>query len=52
MTRDQFMARHKANHLHVAYAPDAATADKALRATAALFEELGLRVQLCGDVSL
>ncbi|MET7663125.1 hypothetical protein ABZT43_48335 [Streptomyces sp. NPDC005349] len=32
--------------------PDAATADKALRAKAALFEELGLRVQLCGDVSL
>ncbi|MFD5118391.1 fucose isomerase [Streptomyces sp. NPDC058385] len=52
VTRDQFMARHKANHLNVAYAPDAATADKALRAKAALFEELGLRVHLCGDVSL
>ncbi|MFD4708172.1 fucose isomerase [Streptomyces sp. NPDC058430] len=52
VTRDQFMARHRANHLNVAYAPDAATADKALRAKAALFEELGLRVHLCGDVSL
>ncbi|MFA3841585.1 hypothetical protein [Streptomyces aureus] len=52
VTRDQFMARHKANHLNVAYAPDAATADKALRAKASLFEELGLRVHLCGDVSL
>ncbi|MFE5177319.1 hypothetical protein [Streptomyces sp. NPDC056634] len=52
VTRDQFMARHRANHLNVAYAPDAATADKALRAKAALFEELGLRVHLCGGVSL
>ena len=31
VTRDQFMARHKANHLQVAYAPDADTADRALR---------------------
>ncbi|MFE4685298.1 hypothetical protein ACFRNJ_31620 [Streptomyces sp. NPDC056721] len=52
VTRDQFMAGHRANHLNVAYAPDAATADKALRAKASLFEELGLRVHLCGDVSL
>ncbi|MFD0019876.1 fucose isomerase [Streptomyces sp. NPDC058382] len=52
VTRDQFMARHKANHLNVAYAPDAATADSALRAKAALFAELGLRVHLCGDVRL
>ncbi|MGW6399421.1 fucose isomerase [Streptomyces sp. NPDC055134] len=52
VTRDQFMARHKANHLNVAYAPNAATADKALRAKTALFAELGLRVHLCGDVRL
>lgn len=52
VTRDQFMARHKANHLNVAYAPDAATADKALRAKAALFAELGLQVHLCGEVRL
>ncbi|WP_425825511.1 fucose isomerase [Streptomyces fractus] len=50
VTRDQFMARHKANHLNVAYAPDADTADKALRAKATMFRELGLRVHLCGDV--
>lgn len=48
VTRDQFMARHKANHLNVAYAPDAATADKALVAKAALFAELGVEVHLCG----
>jgi hypothetical protein len=50
ITRDQFMARHKANHLQVAYAPDDATADRALHAKAATFAALGLRVYLCGDV--
>ena len=52
VTRDQFMARHKANHLNVAYAPDAATADRALEAKAALFASLGLPVHLCGETSL
>jgi len=50
--RDQLMARHKANHANVVYAPDAETADKALVAKAAMFRELGLDVHLCGDVSL
>ncbi|MBO3749612.1 hypothetical protein J5X84_26335 [Streptosporangiaceae bacterium NEAU-GS5] len=50
--RDQFMARHKANHLNVAYAPDAETADRALLAKAALFAELGVEVHLCGDVQI
>lgn len=51
VSRDQFMARHKANHLNVAYAPDAETADRALLAKAALFAELGLPVHLCGEIS-
>ena len=50
--RDQLMARHKANHINVAYAPDAATADHALRVKAALFTELGVRVHLCGEVTI
>jgi hypothetical protein len=50
ITRDQFMARHKANHLQVAYAPDDATADRALHAKGAMFAGLGLQVHLCGDV--
>ena len=50
--RDQLMARHKANHLNVVYAPDAETADKALVAKAALFESLGVVVHLCGDVTV
>jgi hypothetical protein len=50
ITRDQFMGRHKANHLNVAYAPDEATADRALEAKAAMFAALGVQVHLCGDV--
>jgi len=52
ITRDQFMARHKANHAQVAYAPDGATADAALVAKAAAFDRLGVRVHLCGDVAI
>ncbi len=46
--RDQFMARHKANHIQVAYAPDAQSANLALAAKAAMFREMGLEVFLCG----
>lgn len=50
VTRDQLMARHKANHVQVVYAPSAQTADKALAAKAIMFDELGIIVHLCGDV--
>lgn len=52
VTRDQFMARHKANHAQVVYAPDAETADRALTAKAAMFDALGLNVHLIGDARL
>ena len=52
VSRDQFMARHKANHAQVAYAPDAVTADQALLTKAVVFEALGVQVHLCGDVNL
>lgn len=52
VTRDQMMARQKANHVNVAYAPDAEQADRALAAKAAFFHEMGVAVHLCGDVSL
>ena len=48
VSRDQMMARHKANHIQVAYAPDAAGARKALAAKAAFFREAGLDVSICG----
>jgi hypothetical protein len=48
VTRDQLMARHKSNHVQVAYAPDATGADLALAAKAAAFREMGIQVSLCG----
>ena len=48
VSRDQMMARHKANHIQVAYADSAKSADLALYAKAALAAELGLVVNLCG----
>jgi hypothetical protein len=48
VSRDQMMARHKANHIQVAYANSAKEADLALYTKAALAAELGLDVSLCG----
>lgn len=52
VSRDQFMARHKANHAQLVYAPDAETADKALIAKAAMFDGMGIKVNLIGDVAI
>ena len=52
VTRDQFMARHKSNHIQVVYAPDVETARRALAAKAAMFDALGVSVNLCGDLTL
>jgi hypothetical protein len=49
ITRDQFMARHRANHLNVAYAPTPELADKALDAKAAMMTEMGILVHRCGN---
>ncbi len=48
VSRDQMMARHKANHIQVAYANSAAEADKALLAKAAMAEAMGMEVAICG----
>ena len=48
VSQNQMMARHRANHVNVAYAPTAESADKALATKAALLAELGLQVHLCG----
>jgi len=48
VSRNQFMARHRANHINIAYAPTAEVADKALQTKAAMFAELGVSVHLCG----
>ena len=49
VSQNQFMARHRANHVNVAYAPSAAMADKALAAKAAMLAALGIAVHLCGS---
>ena len=51
ISRDQFMARHKANHAQMVYAPDAETADRALIAKAALLDRIGIKVNLVGTVN-
>ncbi len=48
VSRDQMMARHKANHIQVAYAQSAADADKAMLAKASMADALGMQVFLCG----
>jgi hypothetical protein len=48
VSRDEMMARHKANHIQVVYANSAREADLALYTKAALAAELGLTVHLCG----
>ena len=50
ITRDQMMARHKANHIQVAYAPSEKQAHRAARIKAAAFAEVGIEVNFCGAV--
>ncbi len=50
ISRDAFMARHRANHVNIAYASDAGTANNALAVKAAMFNEMGVCVHLCGSV--
>jgi hypothetical protein len=48
VSRDQLMARHKANHIQVAYAPSDEAANRALAAKVAMMQELGVHVCVCG----
>jgi len=48
VSQNQFMARHRANHVNVAYAPSTESADKALATKAAMLAEMGVTVHLCG----
>jgi len=50
VTRDQFMAKHQANHIQVVYAPDPATARRLLAVKAGMAGALDIRVNLCGNV--
>jgi hypothetical protein len=48
VSRDAMMARHRANHIQVVYAENAAAADRAMLAKASLADALGIAVHLSG----
>ncbi len=50
VSRNQLMAKHQANHIQVVYTPGAPEATQGLVMKAAMARELGLRVNLCGDM--
>jgi hypothetical protein len=52
VSQNQMMARHRANHVNVAYAPSAELADKALATKAAMLAELGIAVHVCGTTAI
>ena len=49
--RDQLMARHQANHIHVVYADNQQLAHRACHIKAAALDELGITVHFCGNVN-
>jgi hypothetical protein len=49
VSRDQMMAKHKSNHIQVAYAPDKRGARQAMFTKATAMHELGLKVHFCGE---
>jgi hypothetical protein len=48
VTRNQFMAQHKANHIQVYYSRDASAADRSFHVKAAMADRLGIQVHFCG----
>jgi len=51
VSRDQMMARHKANHVQVAYASSPGAAHEIVAVKAAMADALGMSVTLCGAAS-
>lgn len=49
VSRDQMMARHRANHIQVVYVDDADAAERALAVKAGMGMGLGMRVNRCGE---
>lgn len=49
VSRDQFMAQHKANHIQVVYCEDAESADLTLQVKSAMADALGIQVNVCGS---
>lgn len=51
ISRDSFMARHRANHVSIAYAPTKDLARQAFAAKAAMLQTLGITVHVCGPTT-
>lgn len=49
VSRDALMAGHMSNHISVSYAPNAVMGNILMVATAAMADELGYKVKICGD---
>lgn len=49
VSRDQLMAKHKANHIQVVYGTDAAAANRSFETKAACAAALGIQVNQCGN---
>ena len=49
VSRDQMMARHKANHIQIAYAKSVEAANRCLAAKASMAQALGIEVHVCGS---
>jgi hypothetical protein len=52
VSRDNLMAKHKSNHITIHYAPDAEAANQAMFAKAAMAREMGMKVNVCGNIGL
>ncbi len=51
ISREQMMARHKSNHIQVAYVPDEEAVHKAIAVKAAMFDALGIETFICGSIN-
>jgi hypothetical protein len=51
VSRNALMAKHKSNHIQVVYSSDLDAAERTLFAKAAFANALGIRVNLCGQLS-
>jgi L-fucose isomerase-like protein len=51
VSKNQMMARHKANHIHVVYANNESEANACCRIKAAALNQLGILVHFCGDIN-
>ena len=51
VSRDQLMARHQANHIHVVYAANKEDAHRACRIKGAALAALGIETNFCGTVN-